>query len=399
MNKIQRRIFLFCLIILWKIISDNCFIFIRKNNPDIFQNLSEALANMGEFKKAERVYQEALELFPHSSPLKFGYSLLSLKLGNFQEGWKYYEERWHDPLKQEKFKHYNPYFTNIVDGEQFRGRSVLILSEQGGGDVVMFLSTLEELKNYTTNITILTFDRLIKLLSNSFPDCQFLPIENYDPQIVANYDIFIPCGRLPTLFRRERRDFNGQPYLSASREAVSRFSEHLQQQRGKIKIGISWRGGTVDTRTRHRSLTISELQPLLSLPNCHFVSLQYSLTETEQQELGLKQYDNLTIFDGNITNDFDDLAGLIANLDFVVTVQNTNVHIAGSLGKKCFVMLPMSPEWRYGASGSTMAWYGSVELYRQNQSGNWDAVLHEVVKRVENYCNELKVESGNVADA
>lgn len=364
---------------------------INKTNADTFQNLAEALSNMGEFQRAVTVYRESMVHFPLSSSLKFGFSLLNLKLKNFDEGWKHYEERWNDPEKQEKFQNFKPHFTDVLNEEQFRNRSILLLSEQGVGDVIMFLSSLDDLMIYSKNITVLTFDRIIKLLSNSFPTLKFLPIDKCTLDLIKSYEIFIPCGRLPTIFRKTHESFPGRPYLVATSEACNRFNELLKPHQDKIKIGISWRGGTVETRTRHRSLSIKELQPLFSLSGCQFVSLQYALTETEKQEFDLNQINNLTIFDSNITNDLDDLAGLITNLDFVVTVQNTNVHLAGALGKKCFTILPMSPEWRYGSSGRSMVWYNSVELFRQEQHGIWQSVIDEVVKRVEDYCNEFRV--------
>ena len=67
-----------------------------------------------------------------------------------------------------------------------------------------------------------------------------------------------------------------------------------------------------------------------------------------------------------MTSDLDGLAALISCLDAVLTVQNTNVHLAGALGAPCWAILPEAPEWRYGREGGRMPWYASVRLLRRS---------------------------------
>jgi hypothetical protein len=74
----------------------------------------------------------------------------------------------------------------------------------------------------------------------------------------------------------------------------------------------------------------------------------------------------------------DELASLMGALDLVVSVCNTNVHVAGALGKEVLVMAPFVPEWRYGMSGERMIWYPSARVFRQERYGDWNKVLAEV---------------------
>ena len=80
-----------------------------------------------------------------------------------------------------------------------------------------------------------------------------------------------------------------------------------------------------------------------------------------------------------VTSDLDDLAALISALDLVVSVDNTNVQLAGALGRPVWVLLPGSPEWRYGVGGDSMPWYPSAKLYRRDQNEDWEAVLARMV--------------------
>jgi hypothetical protein len=76
------------------------------------------------------------------------------------------------------------------------------------------------------------------------------------------------------------------------------------------------------------------------------------------------------------TNDYDDTAALIAELDLVITVQQSAVHIAGGLGVPTWVMVPEAPLWRYGLSGTDFPWAASVKLYRQR--GAWLNTIAQV---------------------
>ncbi len=125
---------------------------------------------------------------------------------------------------------------------------------------------------------------------------------------------------------------------------------------------------------------MAQLAPVLDLPGCEFVSLQYGDVAAEVAAVNAGRGVPVRTFDPAETHDFEDLAGLIANLDVVVSVQTAAVHLAGALGTDCLTLLPHNPEWRYTASGSAMPWYRSVELYRQPEPGAWEPVVREVAE-------------------
>ena len=56
-------------------------------------------------------------------------------------------------------------------------------------------------------------------------------------------------------------------------------------------------------------------------------------------------------------------------------MQTALVHLAGALGRPCLTLLPLNAEWRYGAKGEAMPWYGSVRLLRQPSGGAWEPVI------------------------
>ena len=80
--------------------------------------------------------------------------------------------------------------------------------------------------------------------------------------------------------------------------------------------------------------------------------------------------------------DFGDTAGLIANLDLVVSVDTSVAHLAGALGKPVWVLLPFAPDWRWMMDRDDSPWYGKARLFRQEKMGNWRPVLQRVAREV-----------------
>ena len=74
-------------------------------------------------------------------------------------------------------------------------------------------------------------------------------------------------------------------------------------------------------------------------------------------------------------HDFADTAALIANLDLVITVDTAVAHLAGAMGKPCWIMLPYVAEWRWMIDREDTPWYSSVRLFRQSKFADWSDVV------------------------
>jgi hypothetical protein len=58
------------------------------------------------------------------------------------------------------------------------------------------------------------------------------------------------------------------------------------------------------------------------------------------------------------------------------------VHLAGALGVPTWLALRWIPEWRWGLTGDTTPWYGSVRLFRQHRDGDWAPVVQAMRKQL-----------------
>ncbi|MBS0334878.1 MAG: tetratricopeptide repeat protein [Proteobacteria bacterium] len=352
----------------------------------------EALRGLGRVNKAlgrhdsaRAAFDQALALDPADAQTQLERAGLRLMLGDFEGGWADYGAR----LRQREFlgrssgsltaallARLDPAPGRLAD---LAGRRLLLVSEQGIGDQVMFASLIPEAAAVAAEVTCVCERRLVGLLSRSMPKVRVLAPDTAEIRR-SDLDLVLPMGALAGLLRRRAEDFPGTPYLDPGAEARARWARALDDLGAGPRVGISWRGGTVFTNTARRSLTLDQLAPVLRLPGVRFVSLQHGATEAEVAEASARLGVPIHLFPKAEMDDFQDLAALVQGLDAVVSVQNTVVHVSGAVGQHCLALLPNNPEWRYMAQGSAMPWYRSVELFRQPRPDDWASVVEDLAQ-------------------
>jgi len=81
---------------------------------------------------------------------------------------------------------------------------------------------------------------------------------------------------------------------------------------------------------------------------------------------------------GDTFNNFADTAAAIENLDLVVSIDTSVIHVAGALGKKTWALMPFYADWRFFTETEDVMWYESMKLYRQCEPGNWQDAIDRV---------------------
>jgi tetratricopeptide (TPR) repeat protein len=344
-----------------------------------------ALTDLARYDEALAAYDEGLGRCPGSADLEFAKSLVKLNLRDFATGWDLYERRFESidnkvyyatVLKKLNLK-------IALDRSELAGKNVAVLAEQGIGDEIMFSSILPDLAADAKAVTCECDARLAPLLARSFPAIDFIGRQDA-PSVPAGAEVVIKQASLASIYRRDAAAFPQRPYLKAEATRVSEWREQLNRlAAGRLKVGITWRGGIAQTRINDRSLDLARLDVLTGVPDTCFVNLQYGKIDDELARFNQAHPASAIARPlEDTSNEIDDLAALISALDLVISVQNTTVHLSGALGVPCWGLMPFRPEWRYGTEGRGMIWYPSVELFRQPKAGDWDAVLQEVRTRL-----------------
>ena len=80
---------------------------------------------------------------------------------------------------------------------------------------------------------------------------------------------------------------------------------------------------------------------------------------------------------------FVDTIAILKNIDILLTVDTSIVHLAGILDVKTILMLGYTSEWRWFTDNEKV-WYNSVELLRANDNLELKSVLPEVKNIIKN---------------
>ncbi|MBR0568018.1 tetratricopeptide repeat protein [Azoarcus sp. L1K30] len=345
--------------------------------PAVVGSYANALIFSGRFDEAQPLLEEYLKHEPNNPHLRFLQSSILLLHERFADGWDGYAYRNLSDSKHFRtlpFPHWN--------GETLTGKRIVVLAEQGLGDQVMFASCLPDLlAQGPSRVVVEAISRIAPTLARSFPECEVIGSQQDRGlewvKALGPMDYYVPAGDLPRHFRRDLQSFPKHAgYLRADELRTEHWRAQIAGRTGRPRIGISWRGGTEHTRTAVRSLDATAFAPLSKACDAEWVCLQYGKVETDVQRCGETGLD-LHYWPESIS-DLDEFSALISSLDLVISVCNTTVHYAGALGTPVWVLAPKIPEWRYGLKSSSMPWYPSSRIFRQQHSGDWNTLLEDV---------------------
>ena len=346
-------------------------------DEDTLSNLGIALQDLGRLDDALECYDAALRLRPDYHPARFHRALARLSRGEFAQAWIDYEAR-----LESKDVPVPSFQRPRWSGAPLSETTLLVYGEQGIGDQIMFASCLPDLMDLCPHLIVTCADKLEAIFQRSFPQITAIAerrtctAENI--ALMRRAAMAIPIGSLPQYFRSSKAGFPPHKgYLRASADLVAHYRERLQAMGNDVKVGISWRGGTDRSRQATRSLDEHHLAAIFDTPGIHFVDLQYDSAGDEPMIADAIARGRLTHW-GEALADYDHTAALVSSLDVVVSVTTAVIHLAGALGRPVWVMVPFSPEWRYGISGDRMPWYPSARIFRQRDRGDWVPVVADV---------------------
>ena len=349
-------------------------------NPEYAEghnNLGVILRDLNLMDKSEASLIKAVNLKPNYYSAIWNLSITRLNQENFKDGWLGFNSRWLNP----NLSQIQGIFTNkpIWNGEDVG--NLLIWSEQGIGDQIMFSRFFNNLRDYNGKIYSILNPKLESVFNESFPHINFVQSLDQD-----KFDFHLPVASLGEIFIKNKNDLinNSRPYLFSKSNKIKKLSK-----KNKL-IGISWE--SVNNKLgKNKSMKLSDLNKILNLPNATFVNLQYGDVDNEIQEIN-KQLKNkiLNLKDINMFNDIESMASLISKLDLVLTISNSTAHLAGALGKETILMLSKGRGhlwyWMHGDNRRSK-WYPSIEVIQQEKINLWNNVLNETKELIERKVN------------
>jgi tetratricopeptide (TPR) repeat protein len=335
----------------------------RPHHARFGADLAFSFQCLGDTARALETYEAALAAQPDDANAHAGYALSLLGAGDFARGWDEYEWRLRVPGATPGAAAPYPYWA----GEALGGKTLLVRSEQGIGDEIMFASCLPQLLAQVARCVLECSRRLTGLFGRSFPGVRIIARDRSrepDWAALGRIDYQSAAGSLPRWLRRAAADFPGTPYLHADPARVAAWRERLGNPPGMLRVGIAWTGGLPGTLRAARSLALDALEPLFALPNARFVALELGDCSAELAAMQARSGARIDFWPG-VAADPDEAAALACALDALVCVPTTMAHLAGALGRPVWVLVPGVATWRYLWQGERMPWYGSMRLLRR----------------------------------
>lgn len=346
---------------------------INPTSAEAHLNRGSMLVALGRPDLALGSYDAALRARPTYSTARYSRGMALLQMGRFSEGWEDYAWRFGDPASR-------PSPVKLPEWQGETGKSVLVLAEQGFGDLIQFVRFVPWLESRAGCRPILVCDpKMIALLAGFREKLILHPLSSPPPPA----DCYTPLLSLP-------RHFSADPaalplprsYLTADPARLARWSGCFDASPG-FRVGVVWQGNPDAEIDKGRSYPLAAAAPLARLAGVRLIAFQqrHGLEQMETLPEGMSVERLPAGVDGD-GNAFADTAALLRQIDLLITSDTAMAHLAGALGVPAWVALKAIPEWRWGLGGDVTPWYGSLRLFRQHRRDDWDGVFQEMAERL-----------------
>jgi hypothetical protein len=310
---------------------------------------------------------------------------ISFKLGNYQHGWPPYPGATgypKDPANQAgSFK--NPStqlrkfgFSEWQTGSKPKGKTLIWLDFDSsiGGEVLCLTLFGELQRRYPIESVLVVDSRMVGFAQRCFPDVTVLPKQSDFSQYVGIGDSYILGRRLMRILISSDEDF-----VSIRRNPIAKKAKLTTKKAGP-SIGISWKTTNLN-QGRYRNVPLKLLiKSLLGFPWSRVVVLQHAATPSELKTLRRAFGERLAI--ANPSDTIEKFADDVGNLDYVITIDNTVLYLAASLGVSTFALLSTPSYWTWPVGGQFSRWFDSVHLIHQTKPRNWRQPLHELRRKL-----------------
>jgi tetratricopeptide (TPR) repeat protein len=355
---------------------------VRPNYAPALSNLADLLADDGDFEQARTLYGQAIKADPGNAQARLNRAVLNLLTGNLKDGWRDYAARLEVPGKvpatEQRFSDWT--------GGPLKKIRLLVRTEQGVGDQIMFASLFGELASRAAaeggSVVIECDPRLAVLFSRSFPDATVRPAELKSTGSIARADYAwlkaagganaaIPMGSLPRILRKDIGAFPAEhAYLKPDLGEQVRWHGVFALLAASPAIGLCWRSGKSGG---HRAVQYAPLGAwadfIRDLPGV-LVSAQYDATQEEIAELERLSGRSIFVPPGlDQKNELDRTCAMLSALDVLVSAPTAVSWLGASAGVATLKILYDTSWTGFGETFEPFA--PSCRLVMPQSRGDW----------------------------
>lgn len=362
------------------------------DDPMPIANIGATYVQQGRAVEALEWADKALAKDQNNRIARVAKAFGSLSLGKWSDGWNYADALYGESIA---IRVYRDPDNEEPAWDGSKGKTVVVQADQGLGEMLMFSQILPQMQRDCKKVIVETNERLVNVFKRNFKgiDVYGTLKERGGLEWPRKYDIdaHTHMSWLGKWYRNSDADFPRKAYIEPDMRKALKWRKWLEQF-PRPWVGIAWRGGIQRTNEAVRSVTLNQMEPILSRGGS-FISLAYQSVGREIAQWNIKHRSpQIHVPDIDNNGDFDEWIALISQLDHSISVLTTVVHVCGALGKRCSVLVPTVCQWQHAYGGREMIWYppNTVRNYRQHKEGDWDGVIAEIAGDYETFVLPLK---------
>ena len=317
--------------------------------------------NTAQNDKGNELLNNSRNQFKDNPELYNYLGLRSLYEGNFNDGWKYYEYR---------YSKRNDFFPEIKEwtGEKIDKNSIVVFNEQGLGDAIQFSKYLVPLTKICEKVTFV----VQKNIKNLFKDeIKNLSIETLDKIKNNDFDFKISLGSLIKFFYKEEIQIKNT-LIQSNKQLDLKWKNQIKNS--NLNIGIAWSGSFNGPNEPYRSVPLKMFEKLFKL-KINFYSLQNEIWDRDLEYLKSLNLNNCGKYK------LDEVASIIKNLDLILTVDTSLLHLSASLNKETWGIFSLYPDWRWGKFNDINP-YSKLKFFRQKNFNDWNDVVNKIYEEL-----------------
>lgn len=335
------------------------------HHAEALNSLGVVLQRQGRIAEAIESFQASMRWSDDPASARFNIALCLLIAGDYARGLPEYETRRQTPefVAPPQVAGW-PRWTGEAS---VAGKTVLLYPEQGLGDTIQLCRYAPLVVDLGARVILGAPAALHELLCSVDPRVEVVGRDSSEPV----FDLYCPLMSLPLAFRTEVATIPASVrYLSAPDRHKKLWRARLGPKRGP-RVGIAWSG---NDKPLGRSIPLDVLGPVVAiLPEVY--CLQKDLRPNDVPAVAM--HPNIRVF-GQDLRDFSDTAALVEEMDLVISIDTSVLHLTGALGRPAWGMLAFAADWRWLRERADTPWYPTMRLFRQARSGDWTAVVEQV---------------------
>lgn len=324
-----------------------------KKDSGILMNLGLVHKDLGQHVESLRCIEEAYWLNPDDMYIRLGYAEALLRAGFWKQAWNIYQnarptqQGAHDDLALP---------TQVKEwkcGEQLSSTDKLIIINEGGtGDRLSYARWLPELTKRGIDWVFYPYSELFPFFERLFPREKLLKDGD---NITATH--WTTTFALPAALNVSPTEIPEPLPFTALPEKIEKYK--ITKTDNLPVVGICYQAAEMFQGGRRvRSMSEGQAMRLVSMTGdiVHWISLQF----------GTKMPYPVANFQ---LENWEDTAGLLANLDGVLTVDTGVMHLAGAMRKPIATVLSGNSCWKFLVKGKQCPWYPTAKLFRNETEG------------------------------